>query len=345
MKKKIVLTAACVFSLVLSGTVCPNVTGQEKRKKQEGTAETTDPKSALRKPVDPSLILSTIMPFGIMGGNAASLPTELNFERQTVKGAPFSADLITDTVQLLPDGNKIVRQTISSLSRDKEGRTRIEQTRVPPMAMVENLAMYKTITISDPVIKQIYNLQPSSRTAYKSSRIELKSQTGTSVGSGSAGSAGNQKNARVPANTAESSVRGSSTSQEKPAVIPSQNSPVNVTDDQKSDYRKESLGKQLIEGVEAEGTRSIQTIPAGVGGNDHPVEIVDEKWYSPALKMFILIKHSETRKGETTYRLTNIVRSEPDASLFQVPVDYRIQVQPKAGSTSRPAETRKNNEK
>ncbi|MCI0663952.1 MAG: hypothetical protein L0220_23085 [Acidobacteria bacterium] len=345
MKKNIVLSAACAVSLVVSGNLCTSVTGQEKQKKQAGTADPKDPNNPLRRPVDPSLILSTIMPFGITGGNSVSLPAELNFERQTVKGAPFSADLITDKVQILPDGNKIVRQTVSSLSRDKEGRTRIEQTRVPPIGMVENLAMYKTIIISDPVAKQIYNLQPSSRIAYKTRRIELKPQTGAAARSATKVTDGNPDNARVPANTAENSVRGPATPPEKPLTSPSQqNSPVNVTGENKSDNRKESLGKEMIEGIEAEGTRTTQTIPAGVGSNKGPVEIVDERWYAPALKMFILIKHSETRKGETTYRLTNIVRSEPDLSLFQVPVDYTIQAQPKPGTTSRPAETRNNNE-
>ena len=42
----------------------------------------------------------------------------------------------------------------------------------------------------------------------------------------------------------------------------------------------EALGKQNIEGVEAEGTRSTVTIPAGKIGNELPIDIVSERWYS-----------------------------------------------------------------
>lgn len=87
----------------------------------------------------------------------------------------------------------------------------------------------------------------------------------------------------------------------------------------------ESLGKKMIEGVEAEGTRSVITIPVGRLGNDHPLEIVSERWFSPELQVVVQSKHSDPRMGENTYRLTNIKRGEPDASLFTVPPGYRIQ--------------------
>jgi hypothetical protein len=35
-------------------------------------------------------------------------------------------------------------------------------------------------------------------------------------------------------------------------------------------------------------------------------------------------KTTDPRVGETVYRLTNIQRSEPDQSLFQIPVDYSV---------------------
>ncbi len=93
-----------------------------------------------------------------------------------------------------------------------------------------------------------------------------------------------------------------------------------------ADARKkiEALGKQTIEGVEAEGKRSTRTITAGEIGNTLPIEIVDESWYSAALQVQVMSKHSDPRSGVTTYRLTNISRSEPDRSLFEVPSDYTI---------------------
>ena len=94
----------------------------------------------------------------------------------------------------------------------------------------------------------------------------------------------------------------------------------------------ESLGKQMIEGIEAEGKRTVTTIPVGAIGNERAIEIVSESWYSPELQTVIMNKRTDPTSGETTYRLTNIRRGEPDASLFQVPSDYTIKEGPAAGA-------------
>lgn len=65
-------------------------------------------------------------------------------------------------------------------------------------------------------------------------------------------------------------------------------------------------------------------IPAGEIGNDLPIEVVSERWFSPGLKTVVLTIHRDPRFGETIYRLTNINRSEPNPSLFQVPGDYSV---------------------
>jgi hypothetical protein len=91
------------------------------------------------------------------------------------------------------------------------------------------------------------------------------------------------------------------------------------------EVNQESLGTQTIEGVAAEGTRVTFTIPAGKIGNERPLITVSERWYSAELQTVVLSKISDPRMGETTYRLTNIVRSEPDPALFQVPADYKVE--------------------
>jgi TonB family protein len=96
----------------------------------------------------------------------------------------------------------------------------------------------------------------------------------------------------------------------------------------KMESRTESLGKQTFEGIEAEGTRTINTIPAAAIGNERPIEIVYERWYSPELQMVILTRSMDPRLGETTQRLVNITRSEPDPSLFQVPSDFTVESTP-----------------
>jgi hypothetical protein len=98
--------------------------------------------------------------------------------------------------------------------------------------------------------------------------------------------------------------------------------------DKGANVKTESLGKQNIEGVEAEGTRTTRTIPAGEIGNEQPIVIVSERWYSSALQTVVLSKHNDPRYGENTHRLTNINRSEPAHSLFEVPSDYKIESLP-----------------
>jgi hypothetical protein len=87
--------------------------------------------------------------------------------------------------------------------------------------------------------------------------------------------------------------------------------------------RTETLGQQMVGGVPAEGTRTTMTIPAGAIGNERPIEIVDEQWYSPDLQMMVMTVHDDPRFGRSVYQVTNINRSEPASSLFEVPSDYR----------------------
>src|SRR5687768_13426966 len=47
-------------------------------------------------------------------------------ETRVTKGAPYSAEAVTEFVQQLADGNRIVRRTTTRLYRDGEGRTRRE---------------------------------------------------------------------------------------------------------------------------------------------------------------------------------------------------------------------------
>jgi hypothetical protein len=86
----------------------------------------------------------------------------------------------------------------------------------------------------------------------------------------------------------------------------------------------EQLGTEIIEGVLAEGTRMTTTYPVGFLGNDRPVTTVTETWTSSELGMVVLTRTSDPRRGETTMKLTNISRAEPDASLFQQPAGYAV---------------------
>ncbi len=91
--------------------------------------------------------------------------------------------------------------------------------------------------------------------------------------------------------------------------------------------KRESLGQREIEGLTAEGTSVSVTVPIGALGNDRPMKIVNEHWYSPDLKAVVLIERVDPRSGRSVYRLTGIQRMNPAASLFTVPSDYKILVE------------------
>jgi hypothetical protein len=86
----------------------------------------------------------------------------------------------------------------------------------------------------------------------------------------------------------------------------------------------ESLGRQLVSGIPADGTRTTVTIPAGQIGNAQPIQIVSETWYSPDLQLTVLSKRSDPRSGDMVYQLNNLSRAEPPSTLFVVPADFRL---------------------
>jgi hypothetical protein len=63
-------------------------------------------------------------------------------------------------------------------------------------------------------------------------------------------------------------------------------------------------------------------------GNRLPIQLVSERWYSPELKVVVMTRRIDPRVGETRFRLTNIVRGEPPAHLFEVPSGFRIEDRP-----------------
>ncbi len=83
-----------------------------------------------------------------------------------------------------------------------------------------------------------------------------------------------------------------------------------------------SLGERIIEGLKVTGTRMEFTIEAGAVGNELPIRISSEQWFSPDLGVVVSSTHRDPMMGDTTYRLEQISRAEPAPSLFTVPADY-----------------------
>jgi hypothetical protein len=83
-----------------------------------------------------------------------------------------------------------------------------------------------------------------------------------------------------------------------------------------------NLGERELDGEKVAGSRIESTIPAGAIGNEQPITMSAEQWYGKDLKVVVEATYRDPRTGETTYRLRDIKRQEPDAKLFRVPKDY-----------------------
>ncbi len=217
---------------------------------------------------------------------------EIGGDQEVVKNAPYTANAVTERTQTLGDGNRIVNKSTSSVARDSQGRTRHEET----LGKVGDLPLkgLKVISIHDPVAGTSFVFKSGGNT-------ETEETHG---------------NAKVVKIEERKNVRVFTTGPKKEFFF-----------EQSGDVKRESLGTKTIEGVSAEGKRETRTIAAGTIGNERPIEITSETWYSPELHTVVLSKRNDPRVGETIFRLTDISRAEPDASLFQPPPGSKIENQ------------------
>jgi hypothetical protein len=207
---------------------------------------------------------------------------------KVVTGAPFSAVAVSETTQTLADGNHISRKTQTNLFRDSQGRVREEVTLSGFGTLAPSGQPKSFVVLNDPVAGATFLLHPDQKTAEK---------MGKPFGRMRGAMNGAMKNKMEVLQQKE---------------IASGN------------LKKEDLGTQTMGGVAAQGTRTTRTIPAGQIGNEKPITIVHERWYSNDLQTVVMSKRTNPWSGETTYMLTNIQRSEPDVSLFAVPSGYTV---------------------
>ena len=239
--------------------------------------------------------------------------SEFAWESKNVKGAPYSAETITETSQALADGNRITRKSSGLIYRDGEGRTRREHSldAVGPWATGKT---HKLISIEDPVAGVHWMLEPEARIARK---ITLKKGAG-GFGIATAGVRVGPPVRVEPSETFELPVPPEGAGEIRiERKIEARAAPA-------ADSKTEQLGKRNIEGLICEGSKTTITIPAGQIGNERPIDIVAERWYSPELQTVVLTRRSDPRTGETTFRLASVRRGEPDRNLFEPPPDYTV---------------------
>jgi len=217
-----------------------------------------------------------------MGGVFSFVEPLSGVNSHVVKGAPFSAQVVRETVQHLADGNVIDHKSTGTFARDDQGRTRREMTlqNIGPWASAGKAPVL--VFINDPVTGQVYTLDQNKRVAYK-----------------------------MPPPP-------------KIGYVPENGRRSRRMEQFKSETQTESLGQKTMEGLAVDGTRITRTVPAGQIGNQDPIVITTERWYSPVLQTTILQKRTDPRFGTSTFQLTNINLSEPPTSLFAVPSDYTV---------------------
>jgi hypothetical protein len=223
---------------------------------------------------------------------AVVISSDFVVEGRVVRGVPYSAKAVTSVKQTLPTGSEITTQMTAVVARDAEGRTRREQTirAIGPWAVLTPGALRERgaptmILIQDPVKQLNYALDPREH-------IARVSRAGTFFSTQNPERQAKERERRVA--------------------------------EGREEREEQSLGTQTIEGVAARGSRTKTTYRPNTIGNNAPVELVVETWYSPELQVVVMGKRSDPRVGDITYRLVNIKRGEPPASLFEVPADYRL---------------------
>jgi len=243
--------------------------------------------------------------FSFQGGDFVYMRTEGGMDNKIVKNSPYSAQSVSEFTQTLADGNRIHRTTSGSIARDSEGRTRREQAMTAIGQMTGSAESVKSVMIHDPVAGVTYSLEPHSHAAHVSHNTTFN----FSVNKEAAERMATEKLSAEAMAKVKARVRR-----------PEPNT------------KSEELGSQVMEGVSVQGKRVTRTIPAGDIGNDRPLEIVTETWFSPELQVVVMSRTTDPRSGDSVYKLTNVSRAEPDRSLFEVPADYQVSEEGRGGA-------------
>jgi hypothetical protein len=296
----------------------------------------TDAAAQVRERMPPTIVADVVLPEGQPGVPVMSMRASTVVETRITTGRPYSAEATTEFTQVLGDGNKIARKATVRIYRDSDGRTRREDLGTD--------GAVKFVSIYDPVAHVSYVLDPATRTARKSAirvaypassvaltdedkkRIEARKAVDRGSVESAAGGIVLVAPAEVPPQAATEELRKRQQAEivagaggRGRGVQPA----VRIAPDMK-DAKEESLGQKVVEGVMADGKRVTTVLPAGAIGNQQPITVLTEQWFSPDLEILVMTRHSDPRSGDTSYTVTNIVRAEPQGSLFDVPADYTI---------------------
>lgn len=204
-----------------------------------------------------------------------------------VIGSPYSADFTSQHTQTLGDGTTITDPPGSQhQARDGQGRLRID---VPLVISKEDSKGWAPhmIQVSDPVSGYLYVYDDQNQVVHRLKLNELPKREG------------------------------------RRSFVIAENQ-VAVSDKDHHETKTENLGEKTIEGVMVKGVRYTTTWPAGTRNNNRPMVTSQETWFSDDLQEVIYQVLANPQNGEIIHRFEKIDRTEPDPTLFQPPVEYKV---------------------
>jgi hypothetical protein len=225
-----------------------------------------------------------------------SMTVQPNHPETPILGLPFSADQDVRTVQHLADGTALTQEVKGHVYRSADGVERFDGTLVSNDPNAPESALQALIL---------------DRARHTSILLNSRLKTAT-----------------VQDFPANATVTVSFLPQQQPHVQNKLVKPENQT--------TIDLGKKTRGMLSLVGKRTTGTIPVGAIGNDNPISVITEAWFSPDLKLIVSHVDRNPLVGERTFELTNISGGEPDPTLFLVPDGYKVIERPLMPSSPPP---------
>lgn len=207
---------------------------------------------------------------------------------EAVRNSPFSADLVTTNDHAVGQPG-IKTEFHGKVARNSQGESYFAMQLVRPG---QDPTQPMRVTITDPTALTVTSLDEHSKTAYVSHI-------------------------------------GASSLNKSPVLTPGANPPTrdgrpsSAVNSASTNTKTESLGTKQINGLQVVGTRTTHTTPPN-GPSDKPFVSTVDTWSSPDLQVIVMTEVRTSAGDHHVTRLENIVRTEPSATLFQVPSDYKI---------------------
>jgi hypothetical protein len=252
-------------------------------------------------------------------------------QERVVQGAPYCADATHEAMHELADGNRIVQRQLSRQCRDGQGRTRQEITTSDGRVR---------IYLRDPVAHEAWLLDTDRKLAVRLDAPGLAMGANTEPhmwdrlmlwGHGM-GERIRHTLRRTP--DASAQARGDAPEPGRVPAMPRELiAPMSGMPPPPFALHARLLGPrgpgtttllpaETIEGLRADGKRTVWTIEAGKIGNEKPITIVNEVWSSPELGITLRTRDVDPVVGEASFRVQKVARGEPDAQLFKVPAEF-----------------------